>query len=108
MRSAFIDGNDALLYKTVLNYVKACEAIFWSDVQNGSFIVRTIGVQAVLDILRKLAAQAYEDRDISVSYFKGKIAPAGDIDFGDERFRNASGSGRTYIRKTIEEAIGLD
>ena len=108
MRRAFINGNDALLYKTVLNYVKACEDIFWGDVQDGSFIVRTIGVQAVLDILRKLAAQAYEDRDISVSYFKGKIAPAEDIDFGDERFRNASGSGRTYIRKTIEEAIGLD
>ena len=107
MRGAFVEGNDALVYKMVLNYIKACEEILWSDVQDSSFIVRTIGVQATFDILRKLAAQAYEDRDISVNYFKDKIAPAGEINFADERFKNASGSGRTYIRKTIEGAIGL-
>ena len=108
MRSVFIEGNDALLYKMVLNYVKACALVFWKDASNSSFIFRTIGVQAVFDILRKLAANAYEDRNISVKYFTEKIAPAKEIDFADEKFRNPSGSGRTLIRKTIEDAIGID
>lgn len=107
MRRAFIEGNDALLYKMVLNYVKACETVFWADASNDSFIFRTIGVQAVFDILRKLAGQAYEDKRISVSYFIDRVAGAREIDFSDERFRNPSGSGRTLIRKTIEHAIGL-
>ena len=107
MRQAFVEGNDALLYKTVLNYVKACEEVFWRDLEEGSFIVRTIGVQAVFDVLRKLAAQAYEDKDISVAYFRGRLTSAGEINFADERFRNPSGSGRIYIRSAIEEAIGL-
>lgn len=108
LREAYIDGNDALLYKTVLNYVKACDDVFWSNIPTGSFIVRTVGVQAVFDILRKLAPQAYEDKDISVGYFMEKIDAARDVDFSDERFKNASGSGRTFIRKTIERQIGLD
>lgn len=107
LRQVFIDGNDALLYTMALNYLKACEVVFWNNIRKGSFIVRTIGVQALFDILRALARQAFEDRDVSVSYFEAKIASAGDIDFADDRFRNPSGSGRTLIRKTIEEAIGL-
>ena len=108
MRSVFIEGNDALLYKMVLNYVTACELVFWRDASNSSFIFRTIGVQAVFDILRKLTANAYEDRNISVRYFTEKIAAAKEIDFAAEKFRNPSGSGRTLIRKTIEDAIGID
>ena len=108
LRAAYIEGNDALLYATVLNYVKACEDVFWTDFRDGSFIVRTVGVQAVFDILRKLAVQAHADKDISVRYFTDKIAGARSVDFADESFKNASGSGRTFIRKTIEDRIGLD
>ena len=107
MREAFIDGNDALLYKMVLNYAKACARVFWNDANRDSFILRTTGVQAVFDILRKLAAQAYEAKNISVKYFTDRIAAAGDIDFAAEEFRKPSGSGRTLIRKTIEDKIGI-
>ena len=105
LRGSFIEGNDALLYKMVLNYVKACDEVFWGRARVGSFILKTIGVQAVFDILRKLAERAYTDKDISVDYFVERIKPAGDIDFSDGIFRNPSGSGRTFIRKTIEDAL---
>lgn len=107
LRDVYIEGNDALIYKMVLNYLKACEAVFWQGASKESFILRTIGVQAVFDILRKLAAQSYDDKDISVAYFTDKINGARDIDFSEERFKNPSGSGRTYIRKTIEQKIGI-
>ena len=107
MRHVFIAGNDALLYTMAVSYLKACEMTFWRDASATSFIFRTIGVQAVFDILRQLAPQAYEAKDVSVEYFTDKIAPAKDIDFADESFRNPSGSGRILIRKTIEQAIGM-
>lgn len=107
LRDVFIAGNDALLYKMVLNYLKACEDVFWKDAKQDSFIFRTIGVQAVFDILRKLAGKSYNEKDISTSYFKEKIDKAANIDFSEEKFKNPSGSGRTIIRKEIESAIGI-
>ena len=108
LRQVFLEGNDALLYSMVLNYTRACDEVLWKDAKADSFILKTIGVQALFDILRKLASEAYDAKDISVGYFIEKIRAAGTIDFSDERFRNPSGSGRTFVRKTIEEAIGLD
>ena len=107
LRDVYIEGNDALIYKMVVNYLRACDEVFWSNVRRESFIVRTVGVQALFDVLRKLAVRAYADRDVSASYFVDKIASAGSIDFSDRSFRNPSGSGRTVIRKAIEDKIGL-
>lgn len=107
LREVFIEENDALIYKMVLNYLKASEDIFWSNATENSFIFRTIGVQAIFDILRKIAAQSLEAKDIRVEYFSGVLEGARDIDFTAERFRNPSGSGRTAIRRAIEDAIGI-
>jgi DNA phosphorothioation-associated DGQHR protein 1 len=70
-------------------------------------ITRTIGVQAQFDILRQLAGAAYETKVISVTAFKEMLAPATDLDFAEDRYRNASGSGRSLIRQAIENKIGL-
>lgn len=107
LRDAFIDGNDALIYQMVTNYLSAAHEIFWDNAQENSYIYRTIGFQAILDILRKIAGDAYQKKDIRKAYFKAILEPAGEIDFSTEEFRNLSGSGRTYIRKAIEEKIGL-
>ena len=106
LRSAYIEGNDAVIFKMVLNYLKAADQVFWKNANENSYIIRTIGVQAIFDILRKLATDAFEKKDISSRYFKDKLSPASEIDFSSTEFQNASGSGRTFIRKEIEKAIG--
>ncbi|SFD95133.1 DNA phosphorothioation-associated DGQHR protein 1 [Salipiger profundus] len=105
LRDVYIEGNDALIFKMVLNYLKACERTFWATAKPDSFILRTIGVQAVFDILRQLAGRSYDDRNISEGYFVEKLTGAGEINFAEDRFKNPSGSGRTVIRKAIEAAI---
>lgn len=107
LREVFIAGNDALIYKMALNYLTASEDIFWSKAKPESFIFRTIGVQAIFDILRKIAGQSFEAKNISVEYFTDILERARAIDFSEERFRNPSGSGRTVIRRAIEEAIDI-
>ncbi|QFT75883.1 DNA phosphorothioation-associated DGQHR protein 1 [Ruegeria sp. THAF33] len=107
LRSAYIEGNDAVIFKMVLNYLKAADRVFWENANEGSYIFRTIGVQAIFDILRKLASGAFERKDISSGYFEEILEPAGQIDFSSTEFQNASGSGRTFIRKAIEASIGL-
>lgn len=105
LREVYISGNDALLFQIVLNYLKACDDVFWRDAAPNSHILKTIGVQAIFDILRILAAQAYSERKISKDYFLGRLEGARNIDFSEDRFRNLSGSGRTFIRRELESAI---
>ena len=105
LRDVYLSSGDTVIYTMTLNYLTACEDTFWKDSSAGSFITKTVGVQALFDVLRTLAKDAYDKRDISVPYFHKKLKAAGEIDFSDEIFRNASGSGRSTIRKAILKAI---
>lgn len=105
LRDVYLSNNDAVIYAMALNYLIACEAVFWKDASEGSFITKTVGVQALFDILRTLVRDAYDQRNVSVAYFSNKLQPAGSIDFSADYFRNASGSGRSTIRKAIQSAI---
>jgi hypothetical protein len=87
---------------------RSSEDIFWRHASADSFIFRTIGVQAIFDILRKIAARSLEAKDIRVEFFSSILEGARGIDFSTERFRNPSGSGRTVIRREIEDAIGIE
>lgn len=107
LRSEFIKVNDALIYAMVENYLKACANLFWQAPAPGSFIIKTVGVQALFDILRKIAPEAYEAEDLRVPFFEERLRPASTINFADEQFRVPSGSGRSIIRRALEGALGL-
>jgi DNA phosphorothioation-associated DGQHR protein 1 len=107
LRPAYLAGQDVVIYTMVLNYLAACDALFWKRADLDSFIFKTVGVQALFDVLRKLAAEAYETKVISSSHFTEILAPAAELNFSADRFRNASGSGRSIIRRAIEAATGL-
>jgi len=107
LRQAYIEGNDRLIYLIVRNFLEAADRVFWMKAGSGSFIVKTVGVQALFDILRKVTPSALESKDVSVRFFADRLSPASDVDFSDARFRSASGAGRSLIRREIETAMGL-
>ena len=107
LRDAFVSGNDTLIYTLTENYLTACNNVFWSTAREGSYITKTVGVQALFDILRKLAPEAYAAKDLRIAHFEEILIPAGDIDFSAAQFRVPAGSGRSAIRKAIEEVIHL-
>ena len=107
LREQYVEGNDQLIYLLIRNYLNAVNDTLWRNAAPTSFIVKTVGIQALFDILRKLAVNAIEGKDISVSYFSAVLAPAEAIDFSGVDFRNASGSGRTAIRRAIEVALRI-
>lgn len=108
LRSYFVDGNDHLIYSLALNFLRACQNVFWSKAAEGSFIVKTVGIQALFDLLRKdLVVRALEEKDLRVDFFELHLSKASEIDFSSAPFREASGSGRTRIRQALERAIFL-
>lgn len=66
MREVFIAGNDTLIYTMVANYTTACQNMFWDRARSGSYILKTVGVQALFDILRKLAHASVQAKDFRV------------------------------------------
>lgn len=105
LRGLYVNSQDAVIYKMVSNFLVACERVFWSAASSESFITKTVGVQALFDILRSFAKEANEGKNISATYFEEKLRPASDIDFASAEFRNASGSGRSAIRRAIASAV---
>ncbi|MDK1389672.1 DNA phosphorothioation-associated DGQHR protein 1 [Sinorhizobium sp. 8-89] len=107
LRAPYIETNDNLIYTLVFNYLVACEEVFWSRAGEKSFIMRTVGVQALFDLLRRVFAPvALEKRVLKKEFFAEHLSRAAHIDFSGDAFKNASGSGRSFIRRTLEEAIG--
>lgn len=107
LRDLYLAGQDEVLYILTRNYLDACENIFWRNAPKDSYITKTVGIQALLDILKLVAKKANEDRDISVSRFEGILKSAKNIDFAADAFKNASGAGRTTIKRALVTACGL-
>ena len=107
LRNEYISGNDQLIYLTVRNFLAASDQVFWRRATDESFIIKTTGIQALFDILRKLVPKALDSKDVSAQFFLDLLAGASNIDFANETFRKPSGTGRIEIRRAIESAIGL-
>jgi DNA phosphorothioation-associated DGQHR protein 1 len=106
LRDLYIESNDQLIYKITENFLIAADRLFWQAADPRSFILKTVGIQALLDVLRLMAADAISSRKATVESFENRLRSAAKIDFSEDLFRNASGSGRSIIRNRILDAMG--
>jgi len=107
LRDVYRAGDDALIYAATRNFVNAAWEVFWKGAAANSFIRKTVGVQALFDIFREVAGPMLAEGDLTQGAFEARLVPAGEIDFANVRFQNASGSNRTAIRRIIRVNIGL-
>lgn len=107
LRDLYIECEDKILFHVVLNFFKACQNILWKNALPSSFITKTIGIQALFDILKQISKDAIDGGDIRPQYFEALLSPAKNINFADELYRNASGSGRKEIREALEKELKI-
>jgi DNA phosphorothioation-associated DGQHR protein 1 len=106
-RTLYKQTNDKAIYIAIKNYFLAVKQVFWLHAPEKSYIKKTVGIQALFDVLNSLLKKYFEDtKNISTDFFKAHLEKAKDIDFSTEKFQ-ASGIGRSLVRRTIEERIGL-
>ena len=55
-----------------------------------------------------VAKEGFATKTFSVDFFTRKLEPAAEINFGSERFKNASGSGKLLIKNCIFVKTGLE
>ncbi|WP_430933256.1 DGQHR domain-containing protein [Saccharicrinis sp. 156] len=98
LRQYYLLNNDKLIYTIVANFFKAAHDCLYKD---GSYIFKTIGIQSLFSLLKKVLIEKLEkDKDISTSYYKSILEKCKDIDFSDNFF-TASGIGKTRITNTL-------
>lgn len=105
LRDYYRVGNDTVIYRVVKNFFSAARTALWQQPEPG-FIRKTIGIQALFDILRELTPGALLAKDVSIEYFRGHLDRATHVDFADDFFQ-ASGTGRTRIRNSLRLSLGL-
>lgn len=108
LRWLYIYTNDLGIYEIIYNFFVAAKTIFWDNSPQHSAIIKTIGIQALFDILLLLLKKLRQEdlRDFSIKYFKSELIKASEVNFG-ESFFEASGRGRTRIKNVIGLKLGL-
>jgi len=107
LRELFRECNDEVIHTSIKNYFTAVEHTLWHGASPAGYIRKTVGIQALFDISRPLLHDAVQQRDLRVASFEKRLSAASGIDFSDPLFE-ASGTGRTHIRKTLEFALQID
>lgn len=94
--------NDLAIYTAVENYFKAVEETLWEVAQEDSYLFKTVGVQALFDVLNRILAERFEeDRDIRIDYFAAFLRPFCPAVASKTFINQASGIGRVRIRYII-------
>ncbi|MGE3424879.1 MAG: DGQHR domain-containing protein [Dehalococcoidia bacterium] len=106
VRTTYLDGNDRAIYELVANYFHAVSKTIWSRALPGSYLRKTVGIQALFDVLLYLSKRLRLDgQHFSVDALTKLLAPAAELDPDGTKYQ-ASGIGRAQIRRDILGAIG--
>lgn len=107
LREAYLTGNDKAIYDLLCNYFSAVRQKVWRPSGGGSYLRKTVGVQALFDVLQKLlTTRPITAANYSVSSLEELLTPCAELDPNGEKYQ-ASGIGRSEIRRELNNAIGL-
>lgn len=108
LRDYYIDGNDKAIYDILCNYFTAVSEKIWSPAGKNSYLKKTVGIQASFDVLRELLDfRAVNAANYSTKELSSLLAPCSMLDPEGDKYQ-ASGIGRSEIRKELKHAIGME
>lgn len=107
LRELYLNYSDAVLYKVLLNFFSACDMVIFKTVEvNNSAILKTVGIQALFDVLffyinlKKSLGQSLNEIDFKYSFFVDEFSKLEGIDFSNQFFQ-FSGLGKNRIKNVI-------
>lgn len=106
LRELYIQSNDKAIYDLLCNYFSAVRSKIWTAAGKGSYLRKTVGIQALFDVLRELLVSM----PITATNFSygnlGKILePCSNLDPAGDKYE-ASGIGKSEIRRDLLHALG--
>ena len=107
LRKLYLETRDKLLLSAVTNFFEALLEICGEELTPESYLTKTVGMQALFDVLRVLAPSALEGKNFSSDWFIERLNGIEEVDFSHEAFQQASGQGRSQIRNSILVLLDL-
>jgi DNA phosphorothioation-associated DGQHR protein 1 len=106
LRRLYISLSDDLIYAGVRNFFSAVSKVLWANASPESLIRKTVGVQALFDVARRVMGDMANKKNFREAEFEKTLEPAGRLDFADSFFQT-SGTGRQRIRNCLELSLRL-
>ena len=107
LRYFYINGNDKAIFELLCNYFTAVQASVWSKAGPGSYLRKTVGVQALFDVFRELLATTpINGTTFSYEALTQRLAACSALDPVGNKYQ-ASGIGRSEIRNDMLNLLGL-
>lgn len=105
LRKFYIENQDKTIFDTLKSFFDVVNKTLWVQSNKSSYITKTVGVQALFDILKAILIKENSLRPDLLD-FKSYLNKCSKIDFSDKFFQ-ASGIGRSRIKNTIGIVTGL-
>jgi DNA phosphorothioation-associated DGQHR protein 1 len=107
LRTLYIQGNDKAIYELLCNYFAAVRFTVWATAGNGSYLRKTVGVQALFDVLRELLiSKPVTAANFSYDALVMTLTPCSNLDPTGDKYQ-ASGIGRSDIRRELLQALKM-
>lgn len=106
LRQLYLEVNDKGIYDLLCNYFTAVNKTVWAGAGHSSYLYKTVGVQAIFDVLKTLLSDIpVSANNYSIDALTEILRPCSDLDPDGNKYQ-ASGIGRSEIRKDILRALG--
>ncbi len=105
LRFMYIEGYDEAIYEILNNYFRVIDDYLWSKDDADPYISKTVGIQALFDVLSKLLIGFEESLDGEYEDFQKKLVVIEDMKFEGAQ---ASGIGRTHIKNKILKKLNIN
>lgn len=102
-REMYRESDDEKLWEIIFNYLQMIKNYLWAHASNNSYIHKTIGVQALFDVLRFIASRT-KIEDLP-AVLEATLEKSKHLDFSNN-FYQASGKGRVRVKNSILLAGG--
>lgn len=107
LRTLYLEGNDKGIYEIVFNFFHAVSNTIWQRSGEGSYLRKTVGIQALFDVLRILIVKRpVSAESFSIEALSRLMETCAGMDLEGDKYQ-ASGIGRSEIRRELVDALGL-
>lgn len=105
LRDLYLQGQDEYIYEIITSYFSAVKKKLWDIADARSYIRKTVGIQALFDVLRNILRDMQDTESVKETFFLERMKKCEAVNFADPFFQ-ASGTGRSRIRNCLELCLG--
>lgn len=104
LREFYLNNQDDIIYKVVFDFFDSVRRILWDNQPQNSYLFKTVGIQALIDLLKRIVKSEYPNININFDKYFSNVS---NVDWTDNYF-SLAGTGRTRTKRVLFYANKFD